>query len=51
MRARGLLKDFATDQLGRGRFKPHPHPTYDNTSIVEGDVDDYAFLRGTLKCV
>ena len=47
MRARGLLKDFATDQLRRGRFKPYPHPTYDNTSIVEGDADDYDFLRGT----
>ena len=46
MRARGLLKDFATDQLRRGRFKPCP--TYDNTSIVEGDADDYDFLRGKL---
>ncbi|XP_064385515.1 mucolipin-3-like [Halichondria panicea] len=44
-RQRGLLKDFATDQLMRGKFKSGDHHAHHH-SIMEDDAEDYDYMRG-----
>ena len=46
-RARGLLKDFATDQLGRGRTRLDSHHAIEPI-LADDDVAAYEYLRSTL---